>query len=79
MLSLSAGARRLSDKEQAERTVAELSSSYERSLQEAKDKQGSLENLLCLWQKYDPSSNACTSRMLCSKTSNCVYFCDYST
>lgn len=68
MLSLSAGARRLSDKEQAERTVAELSSSYERSLQEAKDKQSSLENLLCLWQKYDSSSNACTSQTLCGKT-----------
>lgn len=58
MLSLSAGARRLSDKEQAERTVTELSSSYENSLQEAKDKQSSLENLLCLWQKYDSSTNA---------------------
>lgn len=53
MLSLSAGVRRLSDKEQAERTVTELSSGYEKSLQEAKDKQSSLENLLCLWQKYD--------------------------
>lgn len=68
MLSLSAGARRLSDKEQAERTVTELSSSYERTLQEAKDKQSSLENLLCLWQKYDTSSNTYTSQMLCSRT-----------
>lgn len=51
MLSLSAGARRLSDKEQAERTVTELNSGYESSLQDAKDRQSSLENLLSLWQK----------------------------
>lgn len=51
LLSLSAGARRLSDKEQAERTVTELNSSYDQNTQEAKDKQSSLENLLSLWQK----------------------------
>lgn len=51
MLSLSAGARRLSDKEQAERTVTELNTGYENSLQDAKDRQSSLENLLSLWQK----------------------------
>lgn len=67
MLSLSAGARRLSDREQAERTMTELSSGYESSLQEAKDKQSSLENLLCLWQKYDFSVNAFTSQILCSR------------
>lgn len=66
-MSLSAGARRLSDKEQAERTVTELSSRYESSLQEAKDKQNSLENLLCLWQKYDSSLSAFASQMLCNK------------
>ena len=51
LLSLSAGARRLSDKEQAERTVTALNTSYEQYTQEAKDKQSSLENLLSLWQK----------------------------
>lgn len=51
LLSLSAGARRLSDKEQAERTVTELNSSYDQNIQEAKDKQSTLENLLSLWQK----------------------------
>lgn len=51
LLSLSAGARRLSDKEQAEKTVTELNTSYEQSIEEAKDKQSSLENLLSLWQK----------------------------
>lgn len=51
LLSLSAGARRLSDKEQAERTVTELNSSYDQNIQESKDKQSTLENLLSLWQK----------------------------
>ncbi len=51
LLSLSAGARRLSDKEQAERTVTELNTSYDQNVQEAKDKQSTLENLLSLWQK----------------------------
>lgn len=79
ILSLSAGARRLSDKEQAERTVTELSSSYESSLQEAKDKQSSLENLLCLWQKYDPSTNTFVHLYGRSKKCrrNCVYFSNY--
>lgn len=52
LLSLSAGARRLSDKEQAERTVTELNTTYDQHVQEAKDKQSTLENLLSLWQKY---------------------------
>ena len=51
LLSLSAGARRLSDKEQAERTVTQLNTSYEQNVQEAKDKQNTLETLLSLWQK----------------------------
>ncbi len=51
LLSLSAGARRLSNKEQAERTVAELNTSYDQNIREAKNKQSSLENLLSLWQK----------------------------
>lgn len=51
IVSLSAGARRLSDKEQAERTVTGLNTSYDQYTQEAKDKQSSLENLLSLWQK----------------------------
>ncbi|KAF1374585.1 hypothetical protein PFLUV_G00230620 [Perca fluviatilis] len=53
LLSLSAGARRLSDKEQAERTVTELNNSYDQNVQKAKDKQSTLENLLSLWQKYE--------------------------
>lgn len=51
LLSLSAGARRLSDKEQAEKAVTQLNTSYEQSTEKAKDKQSSLENLLSLWQK----------------------------
>lgn len=51
LLSLSAGARRLSDKEHAERTMTELNISYEQCMEEAKDKQSSLENLLSQWQK----------------------------
>lgn len=51
LLSLSAGARRLSDKEQAERTVTELNTSYDQNVLDAKDKQSILENLLSLWQK----------------------------
>ncbi|XP_041828569.1 nesprin-1-like [Melanotaenia boesemani] len=53
LLSLSASARRLSDKEQAVRTVTELNVSYEQTIHEAKDKQSTLENLLSLWQKYE--------------------------
>lgn len=51
VLSLSASARRLSDKEQAENTLRELNTSYEQSMEEAKKKQNSLENLFSLWQK----------------------------
>lgn len=51
LLSLSAGTRRLSDKEQAERTVTELNTSYDQNVLEATDKQRTLENLLSLWQK----------------------------
>lgn len=51
LLSLSAGARRLSEREEAERTVTELNVSYDRNVLEAKDKQSTLENLLSLWQK----------------------------
>lgn len=51
LLNLSAGARRLSDKEQAERIMTALNNTYDQSVQEAKDKQSTLENLLSLWQK----------------------------
>lgn len=51
LLSLAAGARRLSEKEEAGKTVTELNISYDQNIQEAKDKQTSLENLLSLWQK----------------------------
>ena len=51
VLSLSASARRLSDKEEAERAAAALQASYDVSVQQAKDKQSQLEGLLSLWQK----------------------------
>lgn len=51
LLSLCASARRLTEKEQAEKTLTELNTSYDQSLQEAKDKQSSLENRFSLWQK----------------------------
>lgn len=35
------------------RAVAELNTSYEQALEEAKDKQSTLENLLSTWQKYE--------------------------
>lgn len=51
LLSLSASARRLCDKEQAEKTLTELNTSYEQSIERAKVKQSALENLFSLWQK----------------------------
>lgn len=63
LLSLSSAARRLSDKEEAVRTVTQLNTSYELDLQEAKDKQSALENLLSLWQKYESKPNIQTSDM----------------
>ena len=51
VLSLSATARRLSDREQAERAAAALQAGYDHNLQLAKDKQSKLESLLSLWQK----------------------------
>lgn len=63
LLLLSSAARRLSDKEEAVRTVTQLNTSYELDLQEAKDKQSALENLLSLWQKYESTPNIQTSYM----------------
>lgn len=51
LLSLCASARRLTEKEQAEKTLTELNTSYDQSMEEAKNKQSSLENLFSLWQK----------------------------
>ena len=51
LLSMSAVARRLGDRQQADRAVVELHKSYDVSLKQAKDKQTTLENLLSLWQK----------------------------
>lgn len=51
LLSLSAGTRRLSDREEGERTVADLHVQYDQHVQEAKDKQSALESLLSHWQK----------------------------
>lgn len=51
LMSLSASARRLNDKEQAEKTLTELNTSYEQSMEGAKVKQTTLENLFSLWQK----------------------------
>ncbi|MEQ2161686.1 hypothetical protein GOODEAATRI_012073, partial [Goodea atripinnis] len=53
LLSLSASARRISDKEHALRAVTELNTSYEQDLEAAKDKQSTLENLLSMWQKFE--------------------------
>lgn len=51
LLSLSASARRLCDKEQAEKTLTELNTSYEQNMERANVKQSVLENLFSLWQK----------------------------
>lgn len=51
LLSLCTSARRLTEKEQAGKTLTELNTSYDQSMEEAKNKQSSLENLFSLWQK----------------------------
>nr|XP_057913481.1 nesprin-1 isoform X6 [Doryrhamphus excisus] len=53
LLSLSAGTRRLSDRDQVEAAVKELSSNFEQSTQEAKLKQSTLETLLSVWQRFE--------------------------
>lgn len=52
LLSLSAGTRRLSEREKAERAVAALQQSYEQCLKQAKEKQNQMESLMSHWQKY---------------------------
>lgn len=52
LLSVYAGARRLTEREKAEREVTVLQHSYEHSLKQAKEKQSHMESLLSLWQKY---------------------------
>ncbi|CAG13184.1 unnamed protein product, partial [Tetraodon nigroviridis] len=59
LLSLCASARRLTEKEQAEKTLTELNTSYEQSLEEAKDKQSSLENL---YEKLKTNFGLCLER-----------------
>ncbi|KAJ8275253.1 hypothetical protein COCON_G00098780 [Conger conger] len=56
--SLSAGLRRLGDRAQPEREVSALQQGYEEALRLAKEKQGRLEGLLSLWQKYEKERSA---------------------
>lgn len=51
LLTQCAGARRLSEREKAEKALEDLQHSYEQSLKQAKNKQGRLESLLTLWRK----------------------------
>uniref|UniRef100_A0AAV2JAL2 Calponin-homology (CH) domain-containing protein n=1 Tax=Knipowitschia caucasica TaxID=637954 RepID=A0AAV2JAL2_KNICA len=53
LLALTAGARRLSDRAEAEKTAVRVNSQFEQHLQEAKDKQNALEGLLSHWQRYE--------------------------
>ncbi|KAK6304736.1 hypothetical protein J4Q44_G00253220 [Coregonus suidteri] len=70
LLPLSAGARRLSDREQAERAVAALQTSYDQSLWQAKEKQNTLEKVLSLWQKYEKDRSSFVSCLeSCESTS----------
>lgn len=50
--SLCAGARRLSEREKAEKAVAALQQTYEQCLKQAKERQNQMESLLSHWQKY---------------------------
>ncbi|RXN33841.1 nesprin-1 isoform X3 [Labeo rohita] len=61
LLSLSAGARRLSEREKAEKAVAALQQSYEKCLKQAKEKQNQMESLLSHWQKYEKDWSALQS------------------
>ncbi|XP_056332375.1 LOW QUALITY PROTEIN: nesprin-1 [Danio aesculapii] len=61
LLSLSAGARRLSEREKAERAVAALQQNYEQCLKQAKEKQNQTESLLSHWQKYEKDWSALKS------------------
>uniref|UniRef100_A0A8C7KDH8 Spectrin repeat containing, nuclear envelope 1b n=1 Tax=Oncorhynchus kisutch TaxID=8019 RepID=A0A8C7KDH8_ONCKI len=70
LLPLSAGARRLRDREQAERAVAALQTSYDQSLGQAKEKQNTLEKVLSLWQKYEKDRSSFVSCLeRCESTS----------
>ncbi|RXM34120.1 Nesprin-1 [Acipenser ruthenus] len=61
LASLSAGARKVSDRGPAEQEVVFLQQRYEKGLQKAKDKQTELENLLALWQKYEKEESTFVS------------------
>ncbi|KAG1946578.1 nesprin-1 [Pimephales promelas] len=61
LLSLCAGARRLSEREKAEKAVAALQESYEQCLKQAKKKQNQMESLLSHWQKYEKDWSALQS------------------
>ncbi|RXM34941.1 Nesprin-1 [Acipenser ruthenus] len=68
LASLSAGARKVSDREPAEQKVVFLQQRYEKGLQKAKHKQTELENLLALWQKYEKEQSTFVSWLERSET-----------
>lgn len=51
LASLSAGVRKVANKEKAAQKVTALQQKYEKVLESAKEKQSFLENLLAQWQK----------------------------
>ncbi|KAG2468780.1 SYNE1 protein, partial [Polypterus senegalus] len=51
--SLLAGARKVTDKDKAEQNVISLQQRYEKDMQQAKQKQTKLENLLAMWQRFE--------------------------
>ncbi|XP_029943278.1 nesprin-1-like [Salarias fasciatus] len=53
LLTLAGGARRLGDRDEAEKTVSSLDSSYQQNLQDARTKQNVLEKLLGAWQRFE--------------------------
>ncbi|KAJ4921304.1 hypothetical protein JOQ06_000784 [Pogonophryne albipinna] len=61
LLSLQASARRLRERPAAERSVTELNVRYEESLQEARDSQRGLEELLTLWRRFEKQRSHLTS------------------
>ncbi|XP_034001986.1 nesprin-1-like, partial [Trematomus bernacchii] len=61
LLSLQASARRLRERPAAERSVTELNVRYEESLQEARDSQRDLEELLTLWRRFEKQRSHLTS------------------
>lgn len=59
LASLSAGVRKVANKEKAAQKVTALQQKYEKVLESAKEKQSLLENLLAQWQKWVNSHICC--------------------